>query len=235
MTQAQYQRIAELISRIRNAKFGEMVEHLEQLIDSGDWRDFTTPVGTHFLFRAKEFDYFLAAQEIDPTVVRYAYLKAEGIADLLAKQLRLADITGRAQRRGEPPDRNDRRPAEEVARAYAADPSGAGARIQAWREAKATIVTEPTSRAARDPERREAVESGRIRNRSHRHSWRVEWEDETATAEKIVAKLLRDPELAWEVEKRLTAARVRTSRDQKRRSETTSSPNGRARTEKVSL
>jgi hypothetical protein len=224
MTEAQYQRIAELISRIRNAKFGEMVEHLEQLIDSDDWRDFTTPVGTHFIFRAKEFDYFLAAQEIDPTVVRYAYLKADGIEDLTAKQLRLADITGR----GLAPSNDDRRPAAEVARVYATDPSGAGVRIQAWHEAKAAVVTDPITRAASDPERREALESGRAAQRRPRHSWRVEWEDGRTTAEMIAAKLLRDPELWPEV-----FVRLRAEYDRIRRSETTSSPNGRAHMEKV--
>lgn len=226
MTEAQYQRIAELISRIRNAKFGEMVEHLEQLIESDIWRDFTTPVGTRFVFLAKEFDYFLAAQEIDPTVVRYAYLKAEGIKDLVAKQLRLADITGR----GPKPPSDERRDAAEVARFYAADPSGAGARIRIWHEANSAVVSDSTSRAAKSPEQREALESGRVTQRRPRHSWRVEWEDERDVAEMIAAKLLRDPTLAHEV-----FVRLRAVYDRNRRSGTDLSANGRAHLDRISL
>jgi hypothetical protein len=40
-----YNNIAGLVSKIRNARYGEMVNYLETLIDSGDWRNFTTPVG----------------------------------------------------------------------------------------------------------------------------------------------------------------------------------------------
>ena len=232
MTEAQYQRIAELISRIRNAKFGEMVEHLEQLIESGIWRDFKTPVGTHFVFRAKEFDYFLAAQEIDPTVVRYAYLKAEGIEDLSAKQLRLADITGR----GKKAPSDERRSAAEVARLYGADPSGAGARIRAWHETNSAVVSDPIRRAAaaRNPEQREALESGQATQRRPRHSWRVEWENDRATAEMIATKLLRDPALAREVYKRLHSWSVGNAAKENRRSAPQNSGNGRAHTERVS-
>ncbi len=54
-----YNNIAGLVSKIRNARYGEMVNYIETLIDSGDWRDFTTPAGTRFRFRECEFDYFL--------------------------------------------------------------------------------------------------------------------------------------------------------------------------------
>jgi hypothetical protein len=64
---ASYEKVADLVSRVRNARYGEMVKYLETLIDSGDWRDFTTPAGTRFQFRECEFDYFLLAMEVDPT------------------------------------------------------------------------------------------------------------------------------------------------------------------------
>ena len=82
MTENPYEEVASIVSRIRNARFADMVNQLEQLIDSGIWREFTTPIGTHFTFQPCEFDYFLAAQEIDPTTVKYAYLKAEGVEHL---------------------------------------------------------------------------------------------------------------------------------------------------------
>ena len=67
-----YNNIAGLVSKIRNARYGEMVNYIETLIDSGDWRNFTTPVGARFRFRECEFDYFLLAMEVDPTLVRHA-------------------------------------------------------------------------------------------------------------------------------------------------------------------
>jgi len=36
-----YNNIAGLVSKILNARHGEMVNYIETLIDSGDWRDFT--------------------------------------------------------------------------------------------------------------------------------------------------------------------------------------------------
>ena len=76
-----YARVAELISQVRNARFGEMVRWVEELIDTGIWRDFTTPEGTHFEFHEGEFDYFLAAMEIDPEVVKRAYIHAKDVGE----------------------------------------------------------------------------------------------------------------------------------------------------------
>ena len=61
---ASYEKVANLVSKVRNARYGEMVNYLETLIDSGDWRDFSTPAGTRFQFRECEFDYFLLAMEV---------------------------------------------------------------------------------------------------------------------------------------------------------------------------
>lgn len=214
---SKYEQISKLISRIRNARFGEMVNHLEQLIDSGEWRDFTTPAGTHFRFRDCEFDYFLAAMEIDPTLVRWAYLKADDVEDLAKKQIRLADITGRG-RAIHPAERRD--DAEEVAREYDVDPSGAGARIREWKRANA-VVTERTAKIAADPARRHAVEAGEKvpRTEPTQQRWDVRWHDERPAAEVIAARLLKDPDLAREVYNILERERVRTRRENKRRSE----------------
>ena len=214
MTQTRYQRVAELVSRVRNAKFADIVAHLEQLIDSELWQDFTTPVGTHFEFRAKEFDYFLAAQEVDPTIVRTAYLKAEDVDGLATKQMHLADITGRGE------DVNgDRRARNEVAAIYDTDPSGAGARIRAWGEASAAVVTEGMARVARDQKRRSALESGRRVLLETRKRWEVRWTDDRSPAEVIASRLFADPALAHEVYKILDAAESRRRYDQTRRSE----------------
>jgi hypothetical protein len=200
MTGNHYEEVASIVSRIRNARFADMVNQLEQLIDSEIWREFTTPIGTHFTFQPYEFDYFLAAQEIDPTTVKYAYLKAEGVEQLAAKQTRLADITGH----GRPPANGDRRPRADVARIYGSDPSGAGARIRAYGR---PVVTERTSQVAADPERRKEYEStGKGRERAKSKYWRVRWSDDTPAAKVIAEALLRDPELAHDIYKILSSS-----------------------------
>lgn len=195
MTQGPYEHVAQLVSRIRNARFGEMVAHTEELIDSGEWRDFTTPVGTHFAFRRFEFDYFLAAQEIDPTIIRTAYTKATGIDDLAVKIDRLADITGR----GRAPVNGDRRTWRDVADQYRSDPSGAGTRIEAWAQSDSAVVTDSMSRVARTPKLRKQFEStGRLPSLKQR--WHVDWRDAAKPAAQAIAdKLLTDPDLAHEV------------------------------------
>jgi hypothetical protein len=50
---------------------------------------------SRYQFRSHEFDYFLAVMEVDPTVIRYAYLKAAGIDELHAKLMLLSDVAGR--------------------------------------------------------------------------------------------------------------------------------------------
>lgn len=207
MTTTSYERVAELISHIRNARYGEMVEHSERLIDSGAWRDYTTPIGTHFQFESCEFDYFLAVQEVDPTLVRHAYASA---ADP-PKLLRLADITGR----GQTPNNGDRRPAEEVAKLYVTDPSGAAARIEAWRDV--SVVAPTVSRIAGSKTARAAVEAGKEPVRARpRRQWRAERHDDPATqAQAIVDRLADDPTVEERVFKILRARY-----DQKRRSDT---------------
>ena len=49
-----YEQIADLVSQIRNARFGAMVTLNETLLKSQVWRKFTTPVGQTFEFRRCE-------------------------------------------------------------------------------------------------------------------------------------------------------------------------------------
>lgn len=181
-----YERVADLVSQIRNARYGEIVSINEKLIDSGEWMEFSTPAGTKFEFRPCEYDFFLAAQDIDPTLVRHAYVnKAE------PKQLmRLADITGR----GRQPKNGDRREREDVAQQYSDDPSGAGARIKEWNGEANAIVTGRTAKLARDANRRRAFEAGEKVGRTEpdRKRWHVEWHDERSVAEAVVSKLRKD-------------------------------------------
>jgi hypothetical protein len=209
-----YDKVAGLVSKIRNARYGEMVRYLEALIDSGDWRDFTTPVGTRFQFLECEFDYFLLAMDVDPTLIRHAYAHAKDVEALSIKELRLADITGRGKFTNA-----QRRSRDDIVSALDSDPSGAGARIKA--ATRESFVSERIGRIAKLAEVRAMVSSGkRIRNPSARHTWRVEWADtEKPAAQAITDKLLADPELANDVYKRLDSARnSREYQERKRRS-----------------
>jgi hypothetical protein len=203
---ASYKKVAELVGKVRNARYGEMVNYLETLIDSGDWRDFTTPAGTRFQFRESEFDYFLLAMEVDPTIVRHAYLYADDVHGLVAKQLRLADITGR----GKGAD-GARRPWKQVADELEGEPSGAAARIRAAQDnAGSWFVTQRTGELARDPARRPKAEQGMPvpRDRPNAKVWRVRWSDDKSTAEAIAEKLLIEPQLAQEVYRHLDSRLV---------------------------
>lgn len=203
MIESRYERIARLISQVRNAKFGQMVSYLEELISTGEWRDFTTPSETHFEFRACEFDYFLAVMEIDPDMVRQSYSRARDIDGLAAKRTRLADITGRGER---PPHKEDRRDWKDVAGLY-------GERIERWAKADTAVVSDSVSRVARDPEKRREYEAtGQLPSLKRR--WHVDVRDENkAIARAIADKLLTDPGLAEEVFKIMRA-----HYDKKRRS-----------------
>lgn len=202
-----WENVVGLVSKVRNARYGEMVKYLEALIDSGDWRDFTTPVGTHFQFKECEFDYFLLSMEVDPTIVRHAYLYATDVDGLAAKQFRLADITGRGK---EPPE-GARRPWTAVAKELESDPSGAAARIGAGQGENTRFVNERTGQLARDAKRRRAAEAGKrvSRDRPNQKVFQVKWTSDRPAAEVITEKLLKDPDLAEAVYKKLHSWRGR--------------------------
>ena len=185
-----YHQVEKLISGIRNAKYDDMVRHLEELIDSGLWQDYTTESGTRFQFRSHEFDYFLAAMGLDPELIKHAYDAASGRLDsMYAKQIRLADITGR----GEPTTEDQRRSRKEVMAAYADESSGTGERIRAY----GRVVTSGISRVARDPERREQFKAGSKVSRysDGARSWDVHAGPGQRLDQAIALKLLRDPQL----------------------------------------
>jgi hypothetical protein len=185
-----YRQVEKLVSGIRNAKYDDMVRHLEELIESDLWKDYTTDSGIRFRFLSHEFDYFLAAMDLDPELIKHAYDAASGRLEAMhAKQIRLADITGR----GEPTSDEQRRSRKEVVAAYADDPSGTAARIRAY----GGIVTRGISSVARDPERREKFKSGAKVSRysNGAASWDVHVSPGQRLDEAIALKLLRDADL----------------------------------------
>jgi hypothetical protein len=122
--------------------------------------------------------------EVDPTVIRYAYLKAAGIDELHVKLMHLSDVTGRG-RKTEP---GERRPRTEVAREYAAYPDGSGARIKSY----GSVVTDRTAQVAADPERRREYETtGKGRERSASKCWRVRWSGDIPVAEQSRLSFLK--------------------------------------------
>ncbi len=198
-----YERVQELLTGIRNARFGEIVKFNEELIRSGDWQDYRTPVGTHFRFLPCEYDYFLAANEADPTTIRQAYAHA-GAED---QRIALAHITGVGRRL----TGDERRDRDDVANAYASDPSGAGERIREW---SGSLVTDRQGRAARGLPRPD------------RHRWHIEWVGDRKVADVIAERLLSDPDLAHEVYKILHSWSVGNAAKRKRRSEAVSTSEG---------
>ena len=207
-----YRQVEKLVSGIRNAKYDDMVRHLEELIDSGLWQDYTTQDGIRFQFRSHELDYFLAAMSLDPELIKHAYDAASGrLEGMHSKQIRLADITGR----GEATAPGQRRSRREVMTAYADEPSGAAGRIGAY----GRVVTAGMSKVARDPERREQFEAGVKVSRYSRgaRSWHVHAGPEQRLDQAIALKLLRDPGLWPGVFKLLRA-----QQDHQRRSTGTS-------------
>jgi hypothetical protein len=195
-----YRRVEKLVSGIRNAKYDDMVRQLEELIDSDLWQDYTTEGGDRFQFRSHEFDYFLAAMGLDPELIKHAYDAASGrLEGMHAKQIRLADITGRGQATTE----GQRRSRKEVTAAYVNEPSGTAARIRAY----GRVVTAGISTVARDPERREQFKAGAKVSRYSRgaSSWHVHAGTGQRLDQAIALKLLREPELWPEVLKLLRA------------------------------
>jgi hypothetical protein len=215
-----YDVVADYVSKIKNARFGEMVRHVEGLIKAGDWRDFTVPAGVRYQFGSHEFDYFLVTEDIDAEMVRMSYTRGKDVEDLAAKEMRLADLCGR----GETPPDGSRRPWQELAKELADDPFGAGDKIAAagkanlFTKGSAGFVTANATQVAGDPERRKLVEKGETPYRWRVNRWEVKWSDDRTPPQAIVDKLLTDPALAREVYKRLDVARVRNNREIKSRS-----------------
>jgi hypothetical protein len=200
VTEDAYRQVEKLVSGIRNAKYDDMVRQLEELIDSGLWQEFLTPDGTRFQFRSHELDYFLAAMALDPELIKHAYDAASArLEGMHAKQIRLADITGR----GEPTTEDQRRSRKEVIATYADEPSGSAGRIRAY----GRVVSAGMSTVARDPERREQFKAGAKISRYPRgaSSWQVHAGPGQRLDQAIALKLLRDADL-WPGVLRLLSA-----------------------------
>ena len=58
--------------KIHNIDSAVVCDFMRWLLDSGAWRSFTYPNGEHYEFREREFDYFVALIDVDPTIINAA-------------------------------------------------------------------------------------------------------------------------------------------------------------------
>lgn len=192
--------VAQFVSKIQNlTRIAELADAFVDIAESGAWRDYTFATG-HFRFRPSEFDYFLIATGV----------QRDDAARVLAYNKRSKELVPFMDPHA---DKRRRRPLDQAAKEYqAADSLNTDLAVKAvelgWANGSGqlTVKKSPVGRRALD-------------NRTRREQcWRANWSDERTTAQAIVDKLLAEPDLAREVDKLLTANRVRTLRDRKRRS-----------------
>lgn len=176
-------------------------DRIRELLETGAWRSYTYPDGTHHEWLDREFDYFMCAWIISANT-EWEYVKRNIVSPdvklLLADHSGITD--GRAQERRALDEIRDQFPAVHI------EPI--------------TLVTEyERSVAAKDEATRKAYLAGQVTAhrvvRTTRRRWEVDYRDETSLAGLIVAKLERDPQLAEDVHRRLHAWFVSQSRGRK--------------------
>lgn len=116
-------------SAIQNVKSANIADFLRWLLDSGAWRSYTYPNGDHYEFREREFDYFCAQIDLDPTIANTAaravddneLLVAMTEASLVSRGWLAHDVERKpAQGGGARPDRSKRRSVDEITVTYPA-------------------------------------------------------------------------------------------------------------------
>lgn len=176
-------------SAVRNVSADMISDHVRDLLSTAVWQDYCLPNGRRYRWRTQEFDYFLSAAGLDPTLVDHI-IRGSGDRSLLVA---LAEATS---------DRKsaDRRTVEEVADTYPElatrlhEHPMAGAGIR-------KLIGRASAQA-----RYLAGEGAEAASSSRRGSWRVEWRGERgqeAIAQTIAEKLLANPQLAEAVRRHL--------------------------------
>ena len=161
-------------SAVANLKHDNIADLVGLILDTGAWRSYTYPNGEHYEFRAREFDYFLAQQDIDPRMVRDAASYAEdGELRALLVESSL-DVVN-----------EDRRSVEEITEAYP--------KLRPWLEKYGLRVLGPKT-AYENPAARERVKAGKTAE-PFRARWYFPDPDPTAMAKTIAARLRERPEV----------------------------------------
>lgn len=194
--------ILSLTTAVKNARYEAVCGYVNDIIDCEEWRDYTVPNRTRYQFRAQEFDWFLAANQLDVEMIRHAYAKHGGHSRLM----RLADLTGT----GATPE--SRRSAEEIAAAYPGE---------AWaNQVPTSPITKQLGRIAADPKRRARYETNGTTQDAVLGILRVHARGRTVEelVDSLIARLSEDPELEAAVYRKLNARRSTRVYEEKRRS-----------------
>lgn len=184
------------------SRLGELTDAVTDMAESGAWRKYQLATGTE-IWRPAEFDYFLIAQGMQNEDVRrvLAYNKR---AKLLAPLMDSQADRRRRRTLGQAAAEWHRLNIDLVDRA----------RELGWIPGDRDEIT-PTDQPI--PEWTQRTYSEKKRNKKGQQ-WSVRWNDNRSRGEAIADKLLKDDVLARDVYNRLEAERVRTRRENKRRS-----------------
>jgi hypothetical protein len=156
-------------------------DRIRELLESGAWRSYTYPDGTHHQWLNREFDYFMCAWIISANT-EWEFVKRNIVSPDV--KLLLAEHSGTTDGKAE-----DRRAVEHIRDQFP------GVDIQ-----PITLISEHERRVAHlTDENRSAYLNGasaRKLARAGLRTWKVEYRDNDDLAGLIVAKLEREPGLA---------------------------------------
>lgn len=94
-------------SAVRNVNADMVSDHIRDILATGVWRDYVLPNGARYQWQSQEFDYFLTAAGLDPTLVDHV-IRGSGDRALLVA---IAQATSDRQQA-------DRRSLDEVKETY---------------------------------------------------------------------------------------------------------------------
>ena len=205
-TRSSWRPSLSLTTAVKNARYEAVCGYVSKIIDGGEWRDYTVPNGTRYQFRAQEFDWFLAANDLDVDMIRHATAKHGGHARLM----QLADLTGT----GSTP-KTRRTPAEMVA-----DYPG-----ETWaKHTPESPISQQMGRIAKDPGRRAAFEANGTTQDDVLGYQRIHARGKTLEelVDSLIDKIIKAPGLEAAVYRKLDSRRRRPdTKEEKRRSEAT--------------
>lgn len=163
-------------SAVRNLRSDNIVDLIRLFVTSGSWRDYQYPNGDRYQFRAHEFDYFLAQQDIDPRLVADAAVHCND-HELRALLVEASLDTVDEHRRSIP----------DIVATYPM--------LQSWLTKYGQRTLGPTA-AYQHTSARAALRTGASANSARRQTfWKVTLTGDADPAAAIAAKLLAHPDL----------------------------------------
>jgi hypothetical protein len=184
-------------SEIVNNGTSKVEEAFRDLLESGAWRSYTFPDGTHHTWLEREFDYFVSSWLASQDDQRWESVRR----NLVSRDV----IMAMADHSGGPVARNERRSIDDVREQF----PGVGVEpIQMVSIRERTVALDADKRRAYLAD--ETVTPHKLIVRARR--WIVHHTGDTDLAEAIVAKLQQDPDLVASVYRKLHAQVVSQSR-----------------------